>query len=79
MSQEFDPDIKGMSPDAEQFVRSAMPTLGWAQRTTGHWTHGLGVKNPRHDGEEHNTNIVQLIEKHRKNCECCPVSQLIFR
>merc|ERR1712179_293427 len=42
MTKDFDPDIKGMSPDAEQFVRSAMPTLGWAQRTTGHWTHGLG-------------------------------------
>ena len=51
-----------MSPDAEQFVRSAMPTLGWAQRTTGHWTHGLGVTNPRHDGEYKHL-IVQSIDK----------------
>jgi len=41
MTKEFDPDIKGISPNAEQFVRSAMPTLGWVQRTTGHWTHGV--------------------------------------
>merc|ERR1712130_989747 len=41
VTKEFDPDIKGISPNAEQFVRSAMPTLGWVQRTTGHWTHGL--------------------------------------
>ena len=25
--------IKGISPDAEQFVTSALPTLGWVQRT----------------------------------------------
>ena len=43
ISQEFDPDIKGWSPDAETFVRSALPTLGWVQRTCGHWTHGFGV------------------------------------
>jgi len=41
MTKEFDPDIKGISPNAEQFVSSAMPTLGWAQRTTGHWSHGV--------------------------------------
>ena len=33
--------IKGISPDAEQFVTSALPTLGWVQRTCGHWSHGL--------------------------------------
>ena len=41
-----------MSPDAEQFLRSAMPTLGWAQRTCGHWSHGLQVTNSRHDEEK---------------------------
>jgi len=41
MTKEFDPDIKAWSPDPEQFLRSAMPTLGWAQRTCGHWSHGL--------------------------------------
>ena len=53
-----------------------MPTLGWAQRTTGHWTHGLGVKNPRHDGEAHNTNIVQLIEKMRK--KTCKLNAMVL-
>ena len=33
-----------MSPDAEQFVAQALPTLGWVQRTCGHWTHGLQVR-----------------------------------
>ena len=42
--QEFDPDVKAMSPDAEQFVAQALPTLGWVQRTCGHWTHGLQVR-----------------------------------
>ena len=41
MTKEFDPAIKGISPDAEQFVTSALPTLGWVQRTCGHWSHGL--------------------------------------
>jgi len=41
MTKEFDPDVKAMSPDAEQFVAQALPTLGWVQRTCGHWTHGL--------------------------------------
>ena len=43
LRQEFDPDVKAMSPDAEQFVAQALPTLGWVQRTCGHWTHGLQV------------------------------------
>jgi len=41
MTKEFDPDVKAMSPDAAQFVKSALPTLGWVQRTCGHWFHGL--------------------------------------
>ena len=44
LRQEFDPDVKAMSPDAEQFVAQALPTLGWVQRTCGHWTHGLQVR-----------------------------------
>merc|ERR1719219_520636 len=51
MTKEFDPDIKARSPDAETFVRSALPTLGWVQRTCGHWTHGFGwwTQVPIHD------------------------------
>jgi len=41
MTKEFDPNWKAISPDAEQFVCSALPTLGWAQRTCGHWSHSL--------------------------------------
>ena len=26
-----------------------MPTLGWAQRTCGHWSHGLQVTNSGHE------------------------------
>ena len=46
-SQEFGPDIIANCPTAEQFLRSAMPTLGWAQRTCGHWSHSLMVKNSK--------------------------------
>jgi len=41
MTKEFDPSQKGMSPDAEQYLASALPTIGWVQRTCGHWSHGL--------------------------------------
>jgi len=41
MTKEFGPDIIANCPTAEQFLRSAMPTLGWAQRTCGHWSHSL--------------------------------------
>ena len=37
----YNPAFKRISPNAEQFVRSALPTLGWVQRTCGHWSHGL--------------------------------------
>ena len=36
--------IKSISPDADQFVRSALPTLGFAQRTCGFWFHSLQAK-----------------------------------
>jgi len=41
MTKEFDPGQKGISPDAEQYLASALPTIGWVQRTCGHWSHGL--------------------------------------
>merc|ERR1719186_1452629 len=41
MTKEFDPGHKGISPNAEQYLASALPTIGWVQRTCGHWSHGL--------------------------------------
>jgi len=41
MTKEFDPAQKGISPNAEEYLVSALPTIGWAQRTCGHWSHGL--------------------------------------
>ena len=41
--KEFDAGQKGISPDAEQYLASALPTIGWVQRTCGHWSHGLFV------------------------------------
>merc|ERR1712110_1396480 len=43
MTKEFDPGHKGISPNPEQFLASALPTIGWVQRTCGHWSHGLMV------------------------------------
>merc|ERR1719385_346720 len=39
--KEFDPGHKGISPNAEEYLAGALPTIGWAQRTCGHWSHGL--------------------------------------
>merc|ERR1712212_238405 len=41
MTKDFDPGQKGISPNAEEYLASALPTIGWAQRTCGHWSHGL--------------------------------------
>merc|ERR1712168_276651 len=41
MTKEFDPGHKGISPNAEEYLAGALPTIGWAQRTCGHWSHGL--------------------------------------
>jgi len=41
MTKEFDPGHKGISPNAEEYLASALPTIGWVQRTCGHWSHGL--------------------------------------
>jgi short-subunit dehydrogenase len=44
MTKNFDKAVKSISPDADQFVRSALPTLGFAQRTCGFWSHSLEAK-----------------------------------
>merc|ERR1712233_49055 len=41
MTKEFDPGQKGISPNPEEYLASALPTIGWVQRTCGHWSHGL--------------------------------------
>merc|ERR1712233_223398 len=41
MTKEFDPGHKGISPNPDEYLASALPTIGWVQRTCGHWSHGL--------------------------------------